>query len=153
MTEALTIFTIGHSVHPLDGFIDLLKDHQIQVLVDVRTSPTSGYSPQFNQASLKDGLTTAGIKYLFLGKELGGRPNGEHPTSLADKMYLYRRVRTSEAFQVGLARMGEGVKTHRIALMCSEEDPEACHRHLLIAPALEDLGLAVVHIRGDGSTP
>ena len=145
-----TIYTIGHSAHPVDKFLELLQEQQIDVLADIRTSPTSGFSSQFNRDLLKDALIARGITYVFLGKELGGRPNGQHPTSLEDKMALYKQIRATQGFNDGLARLKEGATEHTVAIMCSEEDPGSCHRHLLVAPALEDLGFAISHIRGDG---
>lgn len=69
-----TIYTIGHSVHLVDRFVELLQEQQIDVLADIRSTPSSRFSPQFNRDRLKDALITRGIKYVFLGKELGGRP-------------------------------------------------------------------------------
>jgi uncharacterized protein (DUF488 family) len=99
---------------------------------------------------LKDTLLARGIRYVFLGKELGGRPNGQHPTNLEDKMATYRQIRATAEFNDGLARLKGGAAKYTVAVMCSEEDPESCHRHLLVAPALEDLGFAISHLRGDG---
>jgi uncharacterized protein (DUF488 family) len=145
-----TIYTIGHSVHAVDKFVDLLRAKGIDVLADIRTSPSSSFSPQFNQGDLKDALVARGIRYVFLGKELGGRPNGQHPTSLEDKMATYRQVRATQEFNDGLERLKQGAAMYTVAIMCSEEDPASCHRHLLVAPALEDLGFAISHVRGDG---
>ena len=67
------LFTIGHSDHDNQRFLDLLKAHSIQAVADVRSSPFSRRLPQFNQGSLRDSLRQAGIKYVFLGRELGAR--------------------------------------------------------------------------------
>jgi uncharacterized protein (DUF488 family) len=72
--EKLTIFTIGHSNHSLEMFIGLLKSHKIDVLLDVRSKPFSRFSPHFNKHDLEKAVKASGIKYLFLGRELGGRP-------------------------------------------------------------------------------
>lgn len=74
--EKLTIFTIGHSNHSLDVFINLLQFHKIDVLVDVRSKPFSPFSPQFNKEGLEKAVKASGIRYLFQGKEVGGRPEG-----------------------------------------------------------------------------
>jgi uncharacterized protein (DUF488 family) len=116
----------------------------------VRTSPTSGFAPQFNQDDLRQSLAANGIRYLFLGKELGGRPNGQHPTSLEEKMAVYRQVRATQDFKDGIARLKQGATKYIVAIMCSEEDPGSCHRHMLVAPALEEADLSVCHIRGHG---
>ena len=67
------IYTIGHSTHPIEKFISLLAQHGIQVVCDVRSHPYSQHNPQFNRETLKQDLRVSGIKYLFLGKELGAR--------------------------------------------------------------------------------
>ena len=69
--------SIGHSTHPLEGFVGLLRQHRVEVVVDVRTSPFSRFNPQFNRDNLLLGLREAGIRYLFLGEELGGKPDGD----------------------------------------------------------------------------
>lgn len=145
-----TVLTVGHSSHTFDRFTGLIRSCGVEVVVDIRSSPTSSFAPQFNQSELKQGLAARGVRYLFLGKELGGRPNGLHPTSLEDKMAVYRQLRATDLFTEGLERVKEGAARFTVAVMCSEEDPESCHRHLLVAPALEDIGLAVAHIRADG---
>lgn len=71
---ATRVFTIGHSKHDPGHVVDLLTQHAIDVVVDVRSVPRSGYSPQFNQAPLMRLLAEQGIKYLFLGDQLGGVP-------------------------------------------------------------------------------
>ena len=76
LQEKLTIFTIGHSNHSLEVFINLLQSHKIDVHVDVRSKPFSRFSPQFNKEGLEKTVKVSGIKYLFMGRELGGRPLG-----------------------------------------------------------------------------
>ena len=73
------IYTIGHSSHSSEHFVDLLKQHRIEVLVDTRSAPYSRYSPQFDRESLRDLITAAGIKYLFLGDVVGGPSKGREP--------------------------------------------------------------------------
>src|SRR5207244_13278444 len=68
--------TIGHSNHPLDHFLRLGKDHRIEVVVDTRSQPYSKYSPHYDREPLRDALAAAGVKYVFMGRELGGRPDG-----------------------------------------------------------------------------
>jgi uncharacterized protein (DUF488 family) len=70
----MEILTIGHSNHALGMFIQLLKAINIEVLVDIRSNPYSRFTPQFNKDNLKKAIQASGMKYLFLGKELGGRP-------------------------------------------------------------------------------
>jgi len=143
------IFTIGHSNHALDAFLALLAAQRIDVLVDTRTQPHSAYSPQFNRAELTTAVASAGMKYLFLGKELGGRPTGSEFYG-ADGRVLYYRLAESELFLSGIARLERGIQEFRVALVCSEEDPQVCHRQLLVGRVLSERGVTLHHIRGDG---
>ena len=67
------VFTIGHSNHPAEAFLGLLLQHGIEEVVDVRSSPHSRFNPQFNRKALRTALTEAGVGYVFMGAELGGR--------------------------------------------------------------------------------
>jgi uncharacterized protein (DUF488 family) len=144
------LFTIGHSNHSLDDLIKLLTDNNIQVLVDVRSHPYSKFARQFDSPLLKKAAIGKGIKYMYFGRELGGRPND--PTFYDQEGYvLYNLVAQTPAFLKNIKRLVSGVeKKHRIALMCSEEDPKYCHRRLLIGRALARYGIAELHIRGNG---
>lgn len=147
--KPVTIFSIGHSNQSVEAFLALLQQHAIQVLVDVRSRPYSRYVAHFNGTVLAAAVRKVGIKYLFMGKELGGRPDGEEFYD-GEGHVLYNRVARAPFFLGGIKRLKEGGKTYRIAMMCSEEDPVACHRHLLISRVLAEQGVNVVHIRGDG---
>lgn len=142
------IFTIGHSNHPLERFLELLKAHNIEVFVDVRSHPYSKHAPHFDHQLLKARVTVAGIRYLFLGAELGGRPKGEEFYD-ADGHVLYSRVAESAAFLEGISRLEAGIQKYKVAIMCSEENPAVCHRRLLIGRVLIMRGIRVSHIRGD----
>lgn len=144
------LFTVGHSNHAMESFIDLLKQHDIHVLADTRSSPYSRYVTHFNKEELHRAMTEAGIKYLFLGKELGGRPNGEEFYDEEGRV-LYYRLAESPLFLEGIERLEKGIRQYRVALMCSEEDPTVCHRHRLVARVMVERGVQVSHIRGDGA--
>ena len=73
MSEILEVFTVGHSNHPLEKFLDLIEQAGINVIVDVRSSPFSKMVPHFNRDALERELRTRSIKYVFVGEELGGR--------------------------------------------------------------------------------
>ena len=148
LQEKLTIFTVGHSNHWLEVFINLLKSHKIDVLVDVRSKPFSRFSPQFNKEGLEKAVRASGIKYLFLGKELGGRPQGWEFYD-NDGFVLYSRIAESQLFLEGIDRLIKGIKTYRVGVMCGEENPANCHRRLLIGRVLAKRGVSVRHIRGD----
>jgi uncharacterized protein (DUF488 family) len=147
--KPVTIFSIGHSNQPVEAFLALLQQHAIQVLVDVRSRPYSRYVAHFNGTALAAAIRKVGIKYMFMGKELGGRPDGEEFYD-AEGHVLYNRVSRAPFFLAGIKRLKDGGRTYRVAMMCSEEDPAACHRHLLISRVLAEQGVNVVHIRGDG---
>lgn len=143
------IKTIGHSNHSLEKFVSLLEKYNIEVLVDVRSYPYSKYAPHFNETSLKEGVKSADIKYLFMGKELGGRPQGKEFYD-EDGYVLYWRIAESTFFQEGIERLQAGIEKYRVAIMCSEENPTECHRRLLVGRVLNEHGVTLQHIRGDG---
>jgi uncharacterized protein (DUF488 family) len=143
------ILTVGHSNHPVERLIELLQDHGVQVLVDVRSQPYSRFAPQFNKENLQPVVTNAGLQYLFLGEELGGRQLGRIADNQARKA-AYHEVAALPAFQQGIERVLTGSATYRIALLCAEEDPTECHRRVWITRALRDRRAEVAHLRGDG---
>jgi uncharacterized protein (DUF488 family) len=148
-TNPPTLFTVGHSNHTEAVFLELLTRHEIGVLVDVRSQPFSRYSPQFNDRYLKATLSESGIRYLFMGDQLGGRPEGDEFFDEAGHA-LYYRMAESSTFLAGIERLERGVHDHRVAIMCSEENPEVCHRHLLVTRVIREHGIDIQHIRADG---
>ena len=145
----LELFTIGHSIHSVERFVDLLKTHGVTALCDVRSSPYSRFTPQFNRESLKDELARHRIIYLYLGAELG--PRSSDPTCYENGKVQYNRLACKDLFQQGLGRLRKGMTTYRIALMCAEKDPLACHRMLLICRNLRGDDIVIRHILEDGS--
>jgi uncharacterized protein (DUF488 family) len=145
----LRIYTIGHSNHEPDAFVQLLKQHGIEVIADVRSQPYSAYAQHFSKGHIEGLLRAHGVKYLFLGDLLGGRPEGEEFYDAAEHV-LYDRVAESEPFRRGIDGLLDGIRSCTVALLCGEEDPVDCHRRLLVARVLGDCGVAVLHIRGDG---
>ena len=143
-----TIYTIGHSNHGLPEFLALLARQRIEVLVDVRSRPYSRYTPHFAAQALQAAVTGAGCRYLFLGRELGGRPEGAEYYDDSGRVD-YARVARSSLFRAGIDRLHAGVARYRVALLCAEEDPTGCHRRRLVGRVLAEEGVAVLHIRGD----
>lgn len=137
MAEIVT--TIGHSNHPIARFLELLGAHQVQMLCDVRSVPHSRRHPQFGRDALARALKEAGIEYLYLGRELGGR-----------SQMSYERVAKTALFQQGIARVAQEASARRLALMCAEKEPLDCHRALLVSRHLVTAGVAVEHILADG---
>jgi uncharacterized protein (DUF488 family) len=148
MDSTQIIFTIGHSRHPLERFIALLAAAQVTAVADMRSAPASRFSPQFNKNALAASLATHGIDYVFLGKELGGRP--ERPDMYTDGRADYGKMAASPEFRAGLAHLIEMAERHRVAAMCSEADPLDCHRCLLVGRALAEAGHEVAHILASG---
>lgn len=146
---SLRIFTIGHSNHEPEAFAALLERHGIELVADVRSQPYSAYAQHFNKGVVEGILGTRGIKYLFLGDLLGGRPEGEEFYDDAQHV-LYDRVAESEPFRRGINRLLDEIRSHTVALLCGEEDPADCHRRVLVGRVLRERGVAVLHIRGDG---
>ena len=143
------VFTIGHSNHSPNNFIDLLARHGVDEVVDVRSSPYSRYTVHFNRDILSGALERAGTGYVFLGAELGGRP-ADRSCYGADGRVLYDRLAEMDLFDDGIRRLIHGADERRISLMCSEKEPLDCHRTLLIARALVERDVEVQHILADG---
>ena len=142
------LFTIGHSNHPLQHFVELLLRHGIQLVCDVRSTPYSRFNPQFNRELLHAALEARGIAYLYLGDLLGGKPR--EPGYPADDAARFALIATGDRFRAGLERLLRESRAHRTAVMCAEKDPARCHRGLLICPNLP-AEVTVRHILADGS--
>jgi uncharacterized protein (DUF488 family) len=144
-----SFFTVGHSNHEFDAWLALLRGHGVEVVVDTRSSPYSKYVPQFDKEPMQRSLEAAGVRYLYLGAELGGRPANPAYYDAKGRV-LYSRLRNDARFKAAIARLETGMERYRIALMCGEEDPAHCHRRLLIGRVLSERGHTMQHIRGDG---
>ena len=143
------VLTIGHSTHALEAFVMLLGQHDVTAVADVRSAPYSRFNPQFNRKTIATALNARGIKYVFLGKELGAR--SEDPACYVDGRVQYRRLARTDLFRNGIDRVMRGAAEHRMALMCAEKEPLECHRTLLVGRALANRGIVVQHILADGS--
>ena len=144
-----SFFTIGHSNHAVELWLALLRQHRVEVVVDTRSSPFSKYVPQFDRELMQRSLEEAGIRYLFLGAELGGRPANPAYYDAKGRV-LYSQLREDAHFQAAIARLENGMERFRVALVCGEENPAHCHRRLLIGRVLTERGHTMLHIRGDG---
>jgi len=144
------IFTIGHSNNSLDHFIELLLEHRLSTIADIRSSPYSKYSPHFNKDMLDVALRNAKIDYIFLGKELGAQRSEDD--CYIDGQAKYDRIAHLPAFRRGLEIVLQQVERYRIALMCSESDPITCHRTILVCRELKKMSpdLQITHLLGDG---
>ena len=143
-------FTIGHSNHTPDKFAGLLTQYGIETLVDVRSHPYSRHAPHFNARAMEATLSRIGIRRVFLGWQLGGRPAGGKFYDAKGRVD-YALLSRSLAFREGISKLEAEIQVHTVALLCSEENPVRCHRRLLVGRALEERGFILRHIRGDGS--
>jgi uncharacterized protein (DUF488 family) len=132
----MQIFTVGHSNHSIEKFVEILKRNGVNAIADVRSSPFSRYFPHFNQSSLKLSLKTNGIFYVFLGEQLGARSRNSE--CYVNGKAKYDLIAETKEFAEGLYRIIEGSKKYRIALMCAEQDPITCHRSILVCKNLKD---------------
>ena len=144
----MELLTIGHSNHSIEAFIALLQKHEVTAVADVRSHPYSRYLPHFNQALLKPALLNVGIRYVFLGRELGARPN--EPTCYVDGKAIYAKIASTELFSEGIQRILQGVKKYKIAIMCAEKDPITCHRAILVCQHLCKFNINISHILKNG---
>ena len=145
----VTIYTVGHSNHPIEKILSLLMGNGITAIADVRSRPFSRRHLQFNKDRLAAKLAEHGIAYLFLGKELGAR--SDDPSHYEGGKVQYSRLAATALFKSGIERVLAEAKEQRLALMCAEKEPLDCHRTLLVARALEATGASILHILSDGS--
>jgi uncharacterized protein (DUF488 family) len=148
MSSRIDIYSIGHSTHSRERFTAMMQQAGVNAIADVRSSPFSRHFPHFSQGELKQWLKHESVSYVFLGKELGGRPS--NPALFCDGVADYEAMSATSAFKEGLERLVKGAESHRIAMMCSEHDPLDCHRCLLVARQLAERGLTVGHIMPRG---
>jgi uncharacterized protein (DUF488 family) len=145
------IFTIGHSTHPLEDFVILLRQHRIEFVIDVRSTPYSRRMPQFNKENLQLELRDRAIRYAHMPNEFGARRT-EAELYGAERRVDFGRVRDTDIFRRGVERLKHGAAQGcRIALMCSEADPFDCHRFSMISYQLAKEGLRIKHILRNGA--
>ncbi|HDS29540.1 MAG TPA: DUF488 domain-containing protein [Firmicutes bacterium] len=146
-----TAYTIGHSNIEIEQFLELLKQHEIQILVDVRSSPYSKFAVQYNRDNIEHLVERANVEYQFFGSVLGGKPSNPDFYD-KDGRVLYGKIAETEEFQDGISHLVQLIRNYTVAIMCSEENPAGCHRRLLITRVLMEHGIDVIHIRSDGTT-
>ena len=144
----LPVVTIGHSLHSKEKFLQLLAAQQIDIVLDVRSSPFSRRAPHFARPEMKRWLATAGIGYSYGGRALGCRP--QDPSLYEGGRADYERMARTSVFVTGLRRIVTAAESKRIALLCAEGDPIECHRFLLIGRALAN-AIDVFHVLPNGA--
>ena len=137
------IKTVGHSTHPIERVLDLLKNGSVGLLLDVRSVPYSRRHPQFGKERLAKNLETAGIAYVWEGEALGGKSRGGKGGS-------YAEAAARPAFSEALDRLIARSKATTVCLMCAEKEPLACHRTVLVSRRLAERGVAIEHLLADG---
>ncbi len=141
MIKTPIIKTVGHSNHPIERFVDLLKAGGVELLVDVRSMPYSRRFPHFGRGRLAKSLAAAGIDYLWEGETLGGKPHQGGG---------YDDLAARPAFQDALGRLIERSRATTLCMMCAEKEPLDCHRTMLVSRRLAERGVAVEHLLADG---
>ena len=141
----IPIYTIGYGSRSIEDLIEVLHAHEIAYLIDVRSAPYSRYKPEFSKAPLANEMEQHGIRYVFMGDMLGGRPDDE--TCYVNGKVDYERVKATESYQHGIQRLHTAFSQQQsVALMCSEGKPEECHRCKLIGTTLTKENIPVIHI-------
>ena len=144
------VYTIGHGGRTIDELVNLLRMHDVQFLIDVRSVPNSRHQPDFSKKPLEQTLLHHGLKYVFMGKELGGWPKDS--ACYTNGKVDYSKCRNKAFFRQGIDRLKMAFcQGYRVCLLCSEEKPWKCHRSRLIGAVLQDEGIDVRHILPDGT--
>jgi uncharacterized protein (DUF488 family) len=141
------LFTVGHSNHPIEHFLALLRRHGLEAVADVRSRPYSRFVPHFGKERLARILADESVGYAFLRRELGGMPAGGDPRQA--RLDYQRRIR-EPSFARGIESLLQAAAERRVAMMCRERDPLDCHRLHLICRYLEPMALDIRHILPDG---
>lgn len=143
-----SLYTIGHSNQSQEDFLKVLRTHQVNIIVDVRSVPVSSYAPQFNQECLHCLLHGEGIDYVYLGNELGAR----RTDCLNDAGQVdFELALETQRFKEGVKQVEDVMEEgHHVALMCSEADPLSCHRFALLSRYFHEEGFDIQHILRDG---
>lgn len=145
-----SIWTVGHSNHSFARFAELLRGEAIEFVVDVRSYPYSRIAPHFNREELGAALDAIGVRYVYRGEELGGRPAGEEDYDEHGRA-RYDRMAERPNFRDAIERLVSGCRDRRLALMCSEAQPRDCHRRLLVGKVLAEEGVELRHILSSGA--
>lgn len=133
----ISVWTVGHSNRSVEKFLELLREHEIQVLADIRRFPTSKVE-HFKRELMGKWLPENGVEYVWLGEELGGYRRGG-----------YKKHTRTKLFREGIQRLLEIAEKKRVCIMCMEVNPRYCHRRFISA-FLERKGVEAIHIIGRG---
>lgn len=150
--EVHTIYTIGHSTHSFDIFLNMLKSFNIQILADIRSLPGSEKFPQFNKENLEVSLPENGIIYQHL-IDLGGRRHTRKDsknTKWHNAAFRgYADYMETEKFESAIINLEEIATKNTTAIMCAEAVWWRCHRSM-VSDYLKCKGWKVYHIMAVG---
>jgi uncharacterized protein (DUF488 family) len=148
-------FTIGHATRPIVLFIEILKEADARLVVDVRTAPRSRTNPQFDRDTLAASLAGYDVDYTHIAKLGGLRPRQKQVPASTNAFWQNRSFHNyadyamSREFQSGLAELRKLGHAKRCTIMCAETLWWRCHRRI-ISDYLLAAGEAVFHILGPG---
>ena len=149
--QTQTLYTIGHSDRSMDNFLEILKLHGIEILVDVRARPIAEHLPHYNQSELRESLDKADITYHWAGRQLGGMrtcsraEDSPHKALKDDKLRGFADYMLSPEFERAATQLVNLTRHAASAILCAEASPDVCHRSL-IADYLVLQGISVLHI-------
>ena len=148
-----SIVTVGHSNHPLDRFLALLDQHEVEALVDIRRFPGSRKHPHFNRDNLAVALPKSGVEYRWL-EALGGRRHKQRDESpnlgLENKSFRnYADYMLTDEFREGVEELLNIARKKRTAIVCAEGLFWRCHRRL-VSDYLVANGVTVQHMMPSG---
>ena len=145
------LLSIGHSKHAVGFFITLLQNHDVNYILDVRSTPYSKFASEYNRENIKTILENNGIAYMFMGNYFGARPS-DASLYLPNGYLDFEKTANSLNFKKAFINVMKGVEQgYRIAFMCTEKDPVECHRAILVTNAFYKAGYSIEHIMPDNT--
>jgi len=144
------IFTIGYSGFKIDDFINILKLHNINIVVDVRSNPNSKFYPEYNRPSIEKILEINRIFYRNFHEEFGARQLDS--SFFAEGGYLeFDKFVKSKQFISGVNKVEKGISAgYTFVLLCAEKNPAVCHRTIMVAREFSKLGYQIIHLMPEG---
>jgi uncharacterized protein (DUF488 family) len=146
---SMTLYSIGHSNVSIEAFLTLLRRYQIRVLVDARSQPYSRYNPHFSRGPLKRTLEENGMRYVYLGDRIGGKPD-DRDFRLDNGRVDFEKLAASPVYLEGIGQLISLGKSATVCFMCAEADFRKCHRYWLITRTLVQREVVVKHILHSG---
>ena len=147
----MEVFAIGHSNYPYEKFIEIIKNYNINCIVDIRKTPYSKYNVQYNKETFRDRLKKDGYIYVYMGDEFGVKRDSKE--SYNSEGYAdFEKVVNEEIFLNGVKRLKKGINMgYNIVLLGAMQEPIRCHRSILVGRFLNKEGIKVKYILNDGN--